>query len=83
VVYLRKLINPGDAQAISYSHIRPDQRDSAAWNTSTLIANFDCDVLLSFHYNDLNWWKYPFAIDAIVPKSLHHSSQRVLEVNDE
>lgn len=56
-------------------HVCPDQRDAAAWNSTTLVADFDGDVLASLAHNDLCDRELLF----VGAMSLDNSSQAVLQ----
>jgi hypothetical protein len=61
------------------SHVRPNQRYSAAWNTSSLVADLDGNVLFAFNYNDLDRRKLSRSILPFEPEPLDDGAERVLE----
>lgn len=57
-------------------HIRPNQRNSAPRNTSSLITDLDCNILLAFDDDDLDRWQELLLLWAI---ALDDRTEGVLE----
>jgi len=57
-------------------HVRPDERDGAARDSSSFVADLDGDVLLTLDNDDLDRWEVVLLVDTV---TLDDGTERVLE----